>query len=95
MGIRDLLEMAERLNREQLVLFGRRLSDLSFSLATLQCEFRGKRIDAILKRGRIRNEEEYYLLKGLSEDVDPPPDLAAAAVAARRLVEKFELALPK
>ena len=93
MAIRDLLEMTSAMTHDQLVAYESRLLELRCSIGAIRHEFQGKRIDAVLKRGRIRNDEEFYLLNALATDMNPPSEMAATTDAARRLVEQYELGL--
>ena len=95
MTLNDMVGWASDLNAAQRKVFELHLRENSHSWAQIRAEFQAKPIAAILKRGRIRNDEEYYLLRDIADDMDPPAEHASTTAEARRLVAQYESALRK
>ena len=95
MALSDLLESASDLGPSQRDALRARLLMHSYSWADLVAEFRAKPIATVLKRGRIRSDEEYYLLRDIADDTSPPADQESTAQDVRRLVSEHELARRK
>lgn len=77
MAIGDMLEMTSGWSLEKVATLDKQL-DLTdaFNLSQLRRRF-SKKYAGILKRGKIRNIEEYYLLKGVLDGVSIEPEESA------------------
>ncbi len=95
MALSDLLESASDLSPSQRDALRARLLLHSYSLAELVAEFRGKPIATVLKRGRIRSDEEYHLLRDIADDTSPPAGQESTIDDVRRLVAEYESARRK
>jgi hypothetical protein len=74
MAIGDLIESAEGWQADTVAALDRKLAGLGLrTLSSMRLEF-GGRISAIVKRGRIRNEAEYYLARNAAEMAGMPED---------------------
>ncbi len=87
MAINDCIEMAARWPAEKIAAVDAELrANGLITLSTIRRRF-SKRLHSILKRGRIRTEVEYYLVRGAIED----PAIAADEVTTmRNLLTAFE-----
>jgi hypothetical protein len=74
MAIGDMIEAAEGWQVGTVAEVDRKLGNLGLpTLSAMRFEFEG-RIRAIVKRGRIRNDAEYYLARNAAEMADMPED---------------------
>jgi hypothetical protein len=72
MAIGDILEMADAWRPETVGTVDRKLNGLALpTLSAMRLEF-SKRIGGIVKRGRIRNEAEYYLARNAADMAGMP-----------------------
>ncbi len=87
MAIGDIMEDSEGWEPEKVAALDRKLQDQDLpTFSTMRLEF-GKRIAAIVRRGRIRNEAEYYLARNAAELAGMPEH------DIWRLLEDFEARL--
>jgi len=91
MAINDCIEVTARWPPEKIAAFDAELrANGLLALSTIRRRF-SKRLHSILKRGRIRTEVEYYLVRGAIED----PTMADDEVTAMHdLLTAFETNLP-
>jgi hypothetical protein len=74
MAIADTIEMTDAWDAKVLLQLDRQLTGLGLpTLSEMRLRF-GKRLSKILRRGTIRSEEEYYLLRNAAELPDQPTD---------------------
>jgi hypothetical protein len=67
MAVGDMIEAADAWQPDIVAKVDRKLRDLELpTLSAMRLDF-GKRIESIVKRGRIRNDAEYYLARNAAE----------------------------
>jgi hypothetical protein len=93
MALNDMMALVSDLSAAERSVFELRLREQAYSWAAIRAEFQARPIAAILQRGRIRNEEEYHLLREIADDMDAPAEHASTAAEARRLIAQYESAL--
>jgi len=85
-----MLQMTSELTPAQVLELNRRLAEANtLRLEQVRALLWGRRIAAILKRGRLRNDEEYHLVKGAVDDGGGPELNSDSMNLARRLVDSY------
>lgn len=88
MAVGDMLEMTDGMAPADLAEIERRLAEAGApSLAVIRLRY-AKRLNAILKRGVIRSEAEYHLVRNFAEAADP----AGEGAALWALISAYETA---
>jgi len=89
-GISDLLEMTKDLKKDEIFALDSRLNEAGLiSLTEMRIKI-WKTIPRILKRGHIRNDDEYYLLKEKVIDLADTTLDGEACKLADRLLWEYE-----
>ena len=82
MALGDLMALSETLGADQMSVLDRSLAEKSLPTWTeLRLRFSGK-IGAIMRRGKIRSETEYYALRNVVEAMQKPDQTTAWALLA-------------
>ncbi|MFN3230986.1 MAG: hypothetical protein ACE363_02375 [Alphaproteobacteria bacterium] len=89
LGINDLLEEFLHRPHAQIATADAQLSDRGLMTITAALSHYSKQIKKILKRGKIRGETEYYLLKGVRDGTEYLS--AEHEKLADQLLEDFEI----
>src|SRR5690242_4212437 len=91
MAINDCIEMTVSWPPERVAAFDAELrANGHLTLSTIRRRH-SRRLHSILKRGCIRTEDEYHLVRGATED---PGITAGGATAMHSLLVAFETNLP-
>jgi hypothetical protein len=87
MAIADCIEMTADWAPEKVAAFDAELKTHGIlTLSTVRRRY-SRRLHSILKRGRIRTETEYYIVRGAIED---PSAAVGETMAMQTLLDRFE-----
>jgi hypothetical protein len=82
MAIGDMIEMSGGWPRDAVLKLDQELVELGLpSLSEVRIRF-GKQLRTVLRRGEVKTEEEYYLLRGAADLPDQPSDKIWPLLAA-------------